>query len=85
MSMDRAADINRRLVNAYMIWAGITCGPVPDVRGISLADAREAARVVREAGPERLPNGASRHTLTVNDPDVDRLFAWIILNGKGNG
>lgn len=52
--LDRAVDVNRRMVRAYMILHGIgEPGPIPDLSDISLAEALAADRMVGEENVRR--------------------------------
>jgi hypothetical protein len=77
---DRAAEVNGRLVRAWMIREGLDAGPVPSLRDVSLAEAIAASETVTARQSEQLPTGESLLTCHVEPSRVPRLYAWTILH-----
>ncbi|CAH2606488.1 conserved protein of unknown function (plasmid) [Rhodovastum atsumiense] len=79
MTTDRAREINDALVTAWMVREQITCGPVPDLSGISLADAMEATEIVAALPGERQPDGSTILKCHIEEKALAGLLAWTLM------
>lgn len=82
MTSERAEQITKILVTAWMVREGILEGRAPSVRGFSLAEAEEASRLI--AVHPGIDNGDGSRTILccVEPSKVARLYAWAVLQAE---
>jgi hypothetical protein len=79
MTDDRALMINRLLVDAFMVRDGLMDGAVPDLSGVSVADAVEACEAMqdRRIGITRRADGSTQMLCFVAPTRVHELLEWV--------
>ena len=82
MDLERAKEINGRLSWAYFVVEGLTDQPMPDLSDVSLADAMEATKLVRDAPHENLPDGGQRVECVLEERAIARILAAAIISPR---
>lgn len=79
MTPDRAFEINRMIVRAYMVREGLSDDAMPpDLSGVSLAEAIEASKIVAATPPMPLKGGGYTMPCHVEPTRIGPLYAWAI-------
>ena len=79
MTIERAEDINARLVRAYAIRERIQEGDrVPYMGDVSLEEATRATQMIIARGPVKTTDTTTRLTCNIEPTRLPRLFAWIM-------
>jgi hypothetical protein len=85
MTHDRAFEINALIVGARMVRERLSNAPIPDLTGVSLADAIAASAIVEATPGQRQPDGSTRLTCHVDVSRVPRLYAWAVVASQMGG
>jgi hypothetical protein len=80
MTLERALDINMRLLKAWMLRERMKNGIVPDLSDVSLTDAIEASKIVAAMKPIPDPDrpGFETYTCTIEPTRVHLVWFWAL-------
>lgn len=78
MRLERALEINRLIVDAWMVREGLLDKLIPDLSGVSLADAIEASQIVAATPAAPREGGGYILTCYVEVTRIPQLYAWAI-------
>jgi len=78
MDINRARDISGRLGWAYFVAEGLVRRPMPDLSDVTLVDAIEATRIIRDTPVEEDADGGKTYESVVSEDAIPRVLAAAI-------
>ena len=83
LTPEQAREVNALTVEAWTVQQGLSDGPAPSLRGVSLDEALEASRMMAGGlGRTQRPDGGTSFQCHVDETRIPRLYAWAILQAE---